>query len=173
LFRTSVGCYVWVMAFCMPTYPTICTPLSSISSSVPCAHPSTCIRAGEVVVLRGSGAGALCVDGVSCVERSGAGNVPPRPGRQRLGCGMPASEQWHWGLVYSPPRIHIWRCMVIHPSAFVGIVGVWCSCRQLCKYACGCALHLGLYNTQTALGLLMRSRTLLTLKEKCTFLHNC
>jgi hypothetical protein len=55
------------------------TPLSSISLSVPCARPSTCVRADEVVVLRGSDAGASHVDGVSRVERSGAGNVPITP----------------------------------------------------------------------------------------------
>jgi hypothetical protein len=57
----------------------VCTPLLSISSSMPCAQPSTCVQAGEVVVLRGSDVGASHVDGVSHVERSWAGNVPITP----------------------------------------------------------------------------------------------
>jgi hypothetical protein len=42
-------------------------------------------------------------------------------------------------------------------------------CRQLCEYACGCAPHLGLYNTQMALGLLMGSHKLSSLRRKMHF----
>jgi hypothetical protein len=52
LFQTSVGCHAWVMAFCIPSYPTIHTSLSSISWSMLCAHPSTYIRADKVLMLK-------------------------------------------------------------------------------------------------------------------------
>jgi hypothetical protein len=66
----------------------------------------------------------------ACVVLRGPGRAmfpsPPRPRRQWLGCGMPASEQWRWGLVYSPPEVavhgHPSECICGHGRSVVWLL---------------------------------------------------